>query len=151
MSEAIIPNAMSGTGYLIVRVTTALGAIPVEGATVIVRSHESQSQERGGVVAVLSSKNDGTTPKIALATQAKANSTSPGNSFPFATYNIDVSADGYYRQYYSNVPIYDGVTSIQPAMLVPLSQAPNPDNIGDNGQYFEQNVNPSLRTNSENV
>ena len=150
MNEANSQPMMSGTGYLIVRVSTALGAIPVEGATVVIRSHEAQSDERGGTIAVLNSQSDGNTPKIELAAPPKNTSTSPGNSFPYATYNIDVFAEGYYRQYFNNVPVYDGVTSIQPATLVPISQTPNPDRIDDGGQFFEENVNPSLRTNPEN-
>ena len=150
MNEERRADSMSGTGYLIVRVTTASGAIPVEGATVIVRDYNFKTQDRGGILAVLNSQSDGNTPKIALATQSKSNSTAPGNQFPFATDNIDVVADGYYRQYFNNVPIYDSITSIQPATLIPRAQTPTADNIDDGGQYFEQNVNPALRTDSNN-
>lgn len=142
---------MSGTGYLIVRVSTALGAIPVEGATVTVRSHlisATPGTDRGSIIRVLSSNRDGNTPRIALNAPARANSTSPGNGIPYATYNIDVEADGFYSQYFSNVPVYDGVTSIQPATLAPLAQNPNLDRITDGDRYFDENVNPELRPHS---
>ena len=139
---------MSGTGYLIVRVSTALGAIPVEGATVTVRSHLASAfpgTERGSIIQVLISNRDGNTPRIALMAPARSNSTSPGNGIPYATYNIDVEADGFYSQYFSNVPVYDGITSIQPATLAPISQNPNLDRITDGDRYFDENVNPELR------
>ena len=72
-------------------------------------------------------------------------STCRGNAIPYATYNIDVEADGFYRQYFSNVPIYDGVTSIQPATLAPLAQNHNLDRVTDGDRYFDENVNPELR------
>ena len=39
MNQNELRNPTGGTGYLIVRASTALGAIPVEGATVTVRNH----------------------------------------------------------------------------------------------------------------
>ena len=80
---------------------------------------------------------------------ARSNSTSPGNGIPYATYNIDVEADGFYSQYFSNVPVYDGITSIQPATLAPLSPNPNLDRITDGDRYFDENVNPELRPRAE--
>ena len=137
-----------GTGYLIVRVSTALGAIPVENATVTVRSNLTENlsgTDRGSIIQVLTSNRDGNTPRIALDAPARSNSMSPGNAIPYATYNIDIEADGFYRQYFSNVPIYDGVTSIQPATLAPLAQNPNLDRVTDGDRYFDENVNPELR------
>ena len=144
----INPLPTGGTGYLIVRVSTALGAIPVQGATVTVRNNQigtAADTERGAIIRVLSSNRDGNTPRIPLNAPSRANSMSPGNGIPFATYNIDVEADGFYSQYFSNVPIYDSITSIQPATLAPLSQNPNLDSITDGDRYFNENVNPELR------
>jgi hypothetical protein len=140
-----LPN--SGMGYLLIRVSTALGAIPVAGATVIIRNDlpDVEGGDRGSIIQVVTTNRDGNTPKTALPAPARTNSTSPGNGLPYATYNIDVSADGFYRQYYNKVPVYDGITSIQPAMLIPISQNPNIDNIVEGDQYFEENVNPALR------
>jgi hypothetical protein len=64
---------------------------------------------------------------------------------PYATYQIDVVADGFYRQYFTGVPVYDGVTSIQPAALIPLADNPGIDVITETDRYFDQNVNPALR------
>ena len=143
-------SAMTGTGYLIVRVSTALGAIPVAGASVIVRDYNGLSENNGAVIANLTTNEDGITPKIVLSAPPLTNSTVPGNNFPYASYNIDVYAEGYYRQFFTGVPVYDGITSIQPAMLVPLAQSQGPDNIEGNGSYFEEGVNPSLKPDQQN-
>ena len=141
------PNS-GGQGYLIVRVSTALGAIPLPSATVIIRKNlgETMSDERGAVVQTLITDRDGKTEKIALDTPPRSQSTSPGGAFPYATYNIEVEALGFSRAFFNNVPIYDGITSIQPAILVPLAQNGNHDGISDEeDSYYDENVNPALR------
>jgi hypothetical protein len=139
-------NHMSGTGYLLVRVSTASGAIPVSGATVVVRSGVSdETNDKGAVVQILRSDRDGNTPRIALPAPPRENSTQPGSMVPYASYQIDVVADGFYRQYFTGVPIYDGVTSIQPAALIPLADNPGIEQITDTDRYFDENVNPALR------
>ena len=139
-------NNMSGTGYLIVRVSTASGAIPVSGATVAVRSGVAdESNDKGAVVRILKSDRDGNTPRIALPAPPRENSTKPGGAVPYAPYQIDVVADGYYRQYFTGVPVYAGVTSIQPAALIPIADNPGQQSTDESDGYFDQNVNPTLR------
>ena len=81
MNEQNNNSEMTGTGYLVTRVTTALGAIPVEGATVTVRDGMSSINDRGAVIATLTTNKDGLTPKIKLPAPAVLNSTSPGSFF----------------------------------------------------------------------
>ena len=140
-------SSMNATGYLVARVSTALGAIPLKDATVTVRDEmgNTGTGERGGVIRVVTTDRDGNTPRIPLAAPPRSNSTSPGSSLPYATYSVDVEADGYYRQFFTGVPIYEGITSIQPAMLIPYAQSASPDRRPDDDTYFEENVNPSLR------
>lgn len=104
------------TGYLTVMVSTARGAIPLEGATVNVRGDTDDSSE---ILFSLLSDRDGKTPKISLPTPPKSNSDTPGGASAFATYNIDVFKDGYVPLYFQNVPIFPSVHSIQPAVMVP--------------------------------
>ena len=139
-------NNMSGTGYLIVRVSTASGAIPVSGATVAVRSGVGdENGDRGAIIELLQSDRDGNTPRIPLPTPPRENSTRPGSMVPYAAYQIDVAADGFYRQYFTAVPVYDGVTSIQPVTLIPLADNPGIEKITETDRYFDENVNPALR------
>ncbi len=137
-------NSQSGIGYLIVRVSTALGAIPVVGASVAVRNNiPTPNATPKDVIQVMKTDRDGKTPRLELPAPPRQNSQTQNGAQPYATYHIDVHASGYYDQYYNNVPVYDGVTSIQPALLIPISQ----DQLPENERYFEENVNPSLRPN----
>lgn len=108
----------TGTGYLVVRVSTASGALPLSGATVLIRGSE---ENFSAVIARLTSGEDGLTPKIALLTPPRSLSQSPSqNGKPYASYNVDVYLDGYHSLSAQNVPIFDGITSIQPADLIPV-------------------------------
>ena len=115
----------TGTGYLIVRVSTASGALPLSGATVIVRGSETNFS---AVIARLSSGDDGLTQKIALLTPPRSFSESPTqNQKPYASYNVEVYLDGYLTLLAHNIPIFDGITSIQPAEMIPVPQNGLPD------------------------
>lgn len=106
----------SEKGYLTVRVSTARGAIPLEGATVNIRANEA---DFSAVIYSLLSDRDGKTPRIALDAPPARNSAAPGDPTPYATYNIDVFKDGYTPIFFHNVPVFAGVTSVQPAVMVP--------------------------------
>lgn len=118
-------NPDVGEGYLVVRVSTARGAIPIEGAEVIIRKSDLNDSD---IIYSLISSNAGLTPYITLPAPPKSLSRSPNNPKPFATYNIEVRADGYSMQYYNEVPVFDGITSYQNAILVPLPDNVNTDN-----------------------
>lgn len=114
-----VPNNYPETGYMIVKVTTARGAIPLEGAAVIIRSEELGSTD---VLYSLTTDASGQTPRVSLPAPSRASSESPGNSRPFATYSIDVAADGYLPQSFSGVPVFSAVLSIQPAVMLPTPE-----------------------------
>ena len=118
-------NSGMGEGYIVVRVSTARGAVPLEGAEVIIRKSESNDSE--AIVSMISN-NAGLTSITPLPAPPRSLSESPGNIKPFATYNIAVRADGYSTQYYNEVPIFDSITSYQNAILIPLPDNVNSDN-----------------------
>ena len=137
-----------GTGYLILHVTTAGGAIPLEGVKISVNRYDpevsSEPQSRGDTIASPVSDRDGNTVRIPLSAPPKRLSESPGNSVPFSLYSVDAVLDGYYSQSYAGIPIFDGVTSVQPIVMIPLPEngtqgLPRPDSI----RYFE-GINPNL-------
>ena len=115
-------NALSEIGYLVVRVTTALGAIPLENAAVTIRGNESSNET---VIYSLSTNSDGHTERIALPTPPKSNSATPNSEKPYATYSVDVFADGYIPLHLSNVPVFSSIISIQPAIMIPLIEGEN--------------------------
>lgn len=133
---------LSGVGSLIVKVATAGGAVPIERASVIIRGSELDSS---GVLLSFMTDRDGLTPKIQLPTVSRSDSQTPSApKKPFATYNIDVLAKGYYPQYYQNVPIFDGITAVQNANVIPLSEGGKKNPYVTEEQIFDEYQNPNL-------
>ena len=122
-------------GYLVVRVSTARGAIPLENATVSVRGSDAASS---GIFYSLESDQSGLTPKLPLPAPPRSISQSPSNEISFSLWNIDVFSDGFITAHYTNVPVYSGITSIQSAELVPL-----PENFMPS-ESFNESSTPDL-------
>ena len=121
MQESITQDG--GTGYLVVQVTTAKGAIPLSGAFVSI-----SRDEKGGVLLYqLTTGADGRTPRTPLPAPSRAESQSPSAIPPFATYDLVVTSRGYGTVNYDHVPIFDGVTAFQQADLIPLAANGSPD------------------------
>ena len=116
---------LNSTGYLIVKVSTARGAIPLEDATVNIRGG---SAENSGILFSLRTDRDGQTQKIALPTPLPSASATPQSGvIPYSLYSVDVFKEGYVPLEFQAVPIFPNITSIQPAVMVPspsLSEAP---------------------------
>ncbi len=128
-------------GYLIVNVSTARGAIPLAGASVTVMYDEPDNDS---VFAVLTTGSDGKTSKIELPAPPRSLSESPGNTKPYATYTISAEKDGYYTVTDTPVPVFSGITSIQPIEMLPLAEY-NPDKIYPRfGIDNTENENPNL-------
>ena len=107
-------------GYLIVKVTTARGAIPLEGASVNIRGGK---QENSQVMYSMRTNRDGQTQKVARPAPPRSASQTPSDIPPYSVYNVDVNLDGYVPLFFQNVPIFSGVVSIQPAVMTPTSSS----------------------------
>lgn len=130
----------TGYGYMIVRVTTARGAIPVEGAIVTVYNYDPEFEGgRGDIIAVSSSGKSGLTEKFSLPAPSRERSMSPDGGKPFETYNLSVFAQGYYTQNYTGVPIFEGIVAIQNAYLIPLPENGQSDRARPDSQLFTEN------------
>ncbi len=142
-SQSPIP---AGTGYLIVQVSTAGGAIPLPGAIVTVRDYDPETgQDVGNVIATMRTDRSGKTQRLSLPAPARALSQSPGSAIlPYALYSIDVKTDRYFENYYASVPIFDGVVAVQPAVLQALPDSEFSDNRGYDTQLFYESENPDL-------
>lgn len=139
---------MTGQGKLVFQITTAGGAIPLEGAEITLRNSRSASDGNGGeVIAVLYSGGDGKSEMLTLPAPARMLSLEPakdGAPVPYALYNADVKLRGFYDQSYIRIPVFDGITSIQRASLIPLPEngfegGPRPD-----GETFFEGESPDL-------
>lgn len=132
-------------GYMIVRVTTARGAIQLEGAIVTVSDYYDESEpERGNAIASFTTNSSGLTERFELPALPRELSMSPGNGKSFLTYNIRVAKDGYYQQNYINAPVFEGITSIQSADMIPLADNGQTDRFTPYGNLFFENENPNL-------
>ena len=139
------PLPLSGRGYLIVHVTTARGAIPLEGAQVTVRDYAPEFTEpRGDVLYAMVSGRDGNTERIALPAPAKGDSLAPGNGRPFSVYNLEVQLEGYRGQSYFALPIFEGITAIQPVDMIPLSENGRLDAVRPSDDRFYETAPPQL-------
>jgi hypothetical protein len=139
----------SGYGYMIVRVSTARGAIPLESAIVTVHNYDPEFESgRGDVIAVYTTDETGRTERFALPAPSRELSLSPGNGKSYETYNVSVTKEGYYQQYYLNVPIFEGITAIQNADMIPLPDNGQTDNFTVEDNVFFETENPNLESNS---
>ena len=118
---------MTGRGILVFQITTAGGAIPLEGAEITLRQSRGPTEAGEDVLAVLYSGWDG--------------KTAPG---PYALYNADVKLEGFYKQSYIRIPVFDGITSIQRASLIPLPENGYEGGSRPDGETFVEGENPDL-------
>ena len=116
-------TSIENIGYLVVRVSTARGAIPLEDATVSIRG---STEQNSGVVYSLETDASGLTPRLPLPAPPRANSLTPNQDVPYSLWSIDVFCKGFITARYESVPVYAGITSVQSAELVPLSEGFEP-------------------------
>ena len=139
---------MTGQGKLVFQITTAGGAIPLEGAEITLRADRSASDGNGGeVIAVLFSGGDGKSEMLTLPAPARTLSLEPakdGAPVPYALYNADVKLRGFYGQSYIRIPVFDGITSIQRASLIPLPENGLEDGVRPDGEKFYEGESPDL-------
>ena len=138
---------MTGQGKLVFQITTAGGAIPLEGAEVTLRQSRGPTDAGGDVLSVLYSGRDGKTEVLTLPAPARGYSLEPardGAPVPYALYNADVRMDGFYKQSYIRIPVFDGITSIQRASLIPLPENGYEGGTRPDGEMFVEGENPDL-------
>lgn len=144
MQDARDRENMGGIGYLVVRVSTANGAIPLSGARVSVRGGEESNSD---YFRTLYTGASGLTEKIELSAPSKALAQGPmqnGAQKPYALYSIDVFYDGYSDLLFANVPIFDTITSIQPANMIPKPDNEYSDNFAPYDARISESEAPEL-------
>lgn len=116
-------NSKAHTGYLTAYVTTALGAIPLEGANVKVFEYQNENENnKGSLITSRITNREGKTDKIPLEAPPRINSQSKSSEKSYYTYNLEVFLEGYYPQQYINVPIFENIHAIQEIDLLPISE-----------------------------
>ena len=115
-------NDQSGTGFLQVKVVSGNGAFGIEDAQVLIFGVDEEGQDTG-IIYSLRTDQSGLAPKVALPAPPKANSLTPGeDGAPSASYHVKVSKDNYNSVEITDVPVFDGITSLQRVNLLPENE-----------------------------
>ena len=130
-------NPSQGTGYVIVNVTSANGAIPLSDATVRIFEYSpDKTSKHGKLIATLKTDRTGKSDIISLSAPPRSSSLYPNKNKSYSTYNIEAYLEGYYPQQYINVPVFDGITAIQNINLVPIAENGR-ENVTYNTRFYE--------------
>ncbi|MBE6619287.1 MAG: hypothetical protein E7626_05865 [Ruminococcaceae bacterium] len=104
-------------GYVITEVRSRGEALPIAGATVTVSGYE------GGVFRVLGvqiTDSSGSTLPLEVDTPDRSETLFPNPpEQPFATISIEIDKQGFLTQIFAEVPVFAGITTIQPVQLIP--------------------------------
>lgn len=116
-----MPNPTEDSAVLRVVVTTALGALPLEDASVTVSTAADESGERTLLYSVRTGPG-GMTPAMILPTPPLSNSLSPDSGPPYAVYTVEVTHPGYTPVTALHVTMFSGVPAVLPVPLTPLPE-----------------------------
>lgn len=101
-------------GTLLFQVTGGQGAVPIAGATVVI----SKALPNGHTLSVTTTTDEsGKTAEFSLPAPDRDKSQTPGGTDVFAVYDALISAPGTVSVMVQDIPIFDGVTTIQPIDL----------------------------------
>ena len=126
------------SGSITIRVYTAGGALPIAETAVRIMGTD---EENRFVEYSLLTDIDGLTKRIALPSPSRSFSLSPSApETPYANYDIEIAADGYYTKKIKNVAIFSGVNSIQEVNMIPISPI-------ENGLYPRNNLDATVYEN----
>ena len=104
-------------GSFMARVSSASGALPLEGGIVRIRG---ASENNSDIVFSLVTDNDGVTPVIQLpAPQVELSLSSGAGGAPYSTYDVTISKEGYYTKKIANVAVFSGILSVLPVNMIP--------------------------------
>lgn len=113
-----LPN--TSTGYLVVAVSTAQSAVPIENALVTVYAVSPNGDSK--LIYTTQTNRSGQTTPLPLPAPPVGNSLSPDNPFPYSTYSVRVDFDGFYPVSSSNLTIFPNIVATLPVYLVPLDE-----------------------------
>ena len=107
-----------GSDYGSLRIEASAGsrAIPVEDVLIIITRAEKPDE----ILAMLLTDSNGATQTIRIPAPAEMLSESPSDKVVNTVVNITAFKKGYYEVENRNVPVFTGVTSIQPVNMIPL-------------------------------
>lgn len=117
---------VANIGYLVAQVTTAYTNLPIKNAKATVSKPIGYDTY---LSQIKMTDENGKTEPIPLPSRSPDLSLQPGYPVPYTIYNLTVEAPGYYTVEVLDIPIFPGVTSIQPVNLIPTSIGQNPSEV----------------------
>lgn len=112
------PERGEHVGFIKVAVSTAQQAVPLPGSKVTIASGE----EHVDFYAELQTDISGNTPVVTVPAPSRTLSQTPGGTVrPYYRYSIDVELPGYDIVNITDVPVFEGILSLQPVSMVPAS------------------------------
>ena len=106
-------------GTMTIRTYTAGGALPVKNSTVKITGGD---EENSSLEYTLLTDINGITERILLPAPSVNFSLSPNpGEMPYALYNVEVTADGYYTKKINNIALFSGTDSFQSVNMIPVS------------------------------
>ena len=116
---------LNSIGKIRVRAYTAGGALPIEGATVRIMGAEEDNRL---ISYSLLTDRDGLTEAVELPAPSISYSLSPNpDEKPYAIYDIEVTAPGYYSKIINGLSVFSGVESVQLINMIPEGNRPIDD------------------------
>ena len=115
----IVPIKAPDTAPLQVRVTAAGEAIPIDGALVVISSQNSGelTPEHTRIT-----NNSGLTEPVLLPAIDPSLTQNPDTPFIPIVYTVAVSAPGFYSTRTTDIPLYGGIPTTLPVLLIPLPE-----------------------------
>lgn len=132
-NESVIDPEETSFGWIQVSARTAGNALPLEGVSVLILKERGMDTD---LIMSLVTDKSGNTPTVKLPAPPIGNA----KSQPYSTYQIRAFLPGYTRMESASVPVFSGVTSIQPFELIPLPVGSD----GNNSTIINQNTEPKF-------
>lgn len=123
-------------GGLQINVTSSLGLIPIQNATVTI----SYTGVPGVAIEQLTTDSSGQTERVELPAPPLEYSVEPSEQMPYSEYNIQVEAPGYETVNVSGTEILPDVTALQPIEMTPLETSQGAEDeivIPDHTLYYD--------------
>ena len=123
---------MAQNGYLIARIYTSKGELPVIGAIVTVSKNIGG---RENIIAKRITDRNGQTAPVTISAPDKELSENPTNEEVFSVVDVRVDHPLYYTVYIRNVQIFAGETTVVDTALIPLIE--NEEHSGRAEEFVE--------------
>lgn len=116
--EQNVQSELRIEGQLTFSVTSTVGMIPVENATITISDQNAPEN----ILATVTTDENGQTQNITLQAPPFAFSQAPGQERPYASYDVEISAPGYENVRIEGTEVLSDAISLQPVRMNPVEE-----------------------------